>query len=143
MNLRHPFARPGQFAVVHENGLTHIERQHDAAFRKALIDGCPDQVRPKMREALAVIPQPGAAAHSQRYFGPELPAILVRSAPLIDEIDLLLLKSFNLPGFKDWLVLTGFGNDYRMIKAMVAWADLIYARESAEKAEAARQATLH
>jgi hypothetical protein len=32
--------------------------------------------------------------------------------------------NLDLPGFKQWLDATGYGNDYRMIKAMDAWAQM-------------------
>lgn len=132
------YAQPGQFAVVQKDGMTLIERDHDTAFRRALMDGCPPQIRSKMHEALAVLPLPGAAAHSKRYFGAELDSILKRTAPLIDELDVHLLTRCHLTGFKNWLQLTGFANDYRMIKAIAAWADMVYAREAAEVAEKQR-----
>lgn len=127
------YAKPGQFQVVRKDGIAWVNQQHDQAFRKALIDGCPPQVRAKMHEALAATPGPGAAGHSKRYFGAELPSILKRCGPLIDELDVFMVGRLNLSGFKDWLTVTNFGNDYRMIKAMTAWADMVYAREDAEK----------
>lgn len=120
------------FPVLFQDGMTRIPRPVDDAFRHALTHGCPDQVRPKIKEALAAIPGTGAAARSRRYFGPELPALLKRVAPLIDELEVFLDTSKNMPGFKRWLELTGFANDYRMIKAMVYWADHVYDREGAE-----------
>lgn len=128
------YAARGEFEVRQEAGVTYIETAHDQAFRKALLDGCPPQIRGKMREALAVVPLPTASAHSKRYFGAELDAILKRTAPLVDELDVLMITRLNLPGFKHWLALTNFACDYRMIKAFAAWADMVYAREAAEKA---------
>jgi hypothetical protein len=113
------------FATVrHGDGFVHIDAAADWAFRKALIDGCPEQIRPKMREALAVIPGKRAAAHSKRYFGKELPAILERCNALIDVLDKFNSERLNLPGFEEWLRTTGFCNDYRMIKALNTWATM-------------------
>ena len=57
------------------------------------MDGVPRQLRPKMHEALSVIPGKGAMAHSQRYFGAELADIKNRIAPLLIELDRVLRKT--------------------------------------------------
>jgi len=117
--------KPLPFHVKRENGVVFIDSVVDAAFRKALLDGVPPSLLPKMREALAAIPDKGSAAHSMRYFGAELAAIKERIGPLLIELNHVLTRSFRLPGLFDWLDATGFGNDYRMIKVLAAWSDLV------------------
>jgi hypothetical protein len=113
------------FAVVNRNGVTWVDRSVDEAFRKALMDGVPPQLRGKMQEALSAIPNERSKAHAERYFGAELPAIKNQIAPLIIELNKVLGERFNLPGLFDWLEITGYGNEYRMIKAFHAWSEFI------------------
>lgn len=105
-------------------GLVWVDKAKDEAFRKALLDGIPVSLRAKMKGALSIIPDKGALAHSQRYFGAELPMITGRTAPLIFALNRYLTEQLQLPGLYDWLNVTGYGNDYRMIKAFDAWAQL-------------------
>lgn len=116
-----------------ELGVNWVEASADAAFRKALMDGCPVPVRPNMQEALAATPPKNARGHSFRYFGDELPSILERVSPLIDELHWFLHHDRNLPNFKQWLQVTGYGDDYRMIKAMAAWAEHMKTVPDSEK----------
>ena len=120
--------KPLPFNVKRENGVVFVDQAVDAAFRKALLDGVPPVLRGKMREALAAIPDKGARAHSMRYFGAELEAINAMVHPLIFELNKMLTTAFNLPGLYDWLDVTNFGNDYRMIKVMKAWAEMVVAK---------------
>lgn len=113
------------FAVRHGDGITWVERAKDEAFRKALLDGVPVSVRPKMREALNALPDNGARAHSMRYFGADLDEIKGQIAPLLIELNKFLTEQRRLPGLFDWLDVTNYGNDYRMIKAFKAWSELI------------------
>ena len=85
----------------------------------------PPVLRGKMREALAATPDKGARAHSMHYFGAELESINAMVHPLIFELNKTLTTAFNLPGLYDWLNVTNFGNDYRMIKVMKAWAEMV------------------
>lgn len=124
--------KPLPFHVKRENGIVFVDSVVDAAFRKALMDGVPPQLRGKMQEALAAIPGKGAAAHSIRYFGNELPAIKQRIGPLLIELNHVLTRSFRLPGLFDWLDATNFGNDYRMIKVFSAWSDMVVAEKRAK-----------
>ena len=117
--------KPFPFPVRRENGVVFIDRAVDEAFRTALRNGVPASLRSKMDEALAATPGKGARAHSVRYFGEELLAITERFAPLMFQLNKTLTEAFNLPGLYDWMDLTGYGNDYRMIKVMAAWAELI------------------
>lgn len=117
--------KPLPFHVKRENGLVHVDSVVDAAFRKALMDGVPPNLRSKMREALAATPDRNARAHSVRYFGAELRPMNDRIAPLLFELNKALTESFRLPGLYDWLNVTNFGNDYRMINVFSAWAEMI------------------
>lgn len=117
------------FTIIREKGMVHVDAKVDAAFRKALTDGVPPQLRGKMREALAATPGADAMNHAIRYFGgPEKIAdIKNRIAPLLLEFNRMCTESFALSGLFDWLEVTGFGNDYRMIKAFLAWAEMVNA----------------
>jgi hypothetical protein len=114
------------FTIVRDKGVVHVDAKVDAAFRKALMDGVPPQIRSKMREALAATPGAHAMEHSIRYFGGQagISDVKNRIALLLVEFNRLLTESFALPGIFDWLEVTGFGNDYRMIKAFLAWAEM-------------------
>ena len=113
------------FTIRRENGVVFIDSVVDAAFRKALLDGVPPNLRGKMREALAATPDSGAMAHSIRYFGAELPEIKNQVGPLLIELNRVLSERFGLQGLFDWLDATNFGNDYRMIKVFYAWSEMV------------------
>lgn len=112
------------FPTHQKNGVTWVDAKVDAAFRKALMAGVPPNLRSKMQEALAATPGAGAMAHSIRYFGDELEEIKIAVGPLIEELSRLLSNTYGMPGFVDWLNLTNFGNDYRMIKVFKAWSEM-------------------
>ena len=112
------------FPIVRRHGLVFVDTMIDQAFRRALMDGIPPPLRGKMREALAVVPSKEAQGHSVRYFGPKLADIKNRIAPLLIELNRFLSESRNLPGLFEWLDATNYGNDYRMIKAFLAWAEM-------------------
>ncbi len=113
------------FPICRENGVVFVDSAADAAFRKALMDGVPPNLRSKMREALAATPDRGAMAHSYRYFGAELPEIQKQTEPLLIELNRVLSERFDLRGLFDWLDATNFGNDYRMIKVFHAWSEMV------------------
>jgi hypothetical protein len=115
------------FAVISDpkHKLNLIDQGADWAFREALLRGAPPPtVRPLMKQALDRIPKANAAAYSRQYFGKELPEILARCQPLIDELHVFFHQYLKLPGFMQWLNATGYGNDYLMIKAFAAWSEL-------------------
>lgn len=112
------------FRVKRENGIVWVDKAADAAFRKALLDGVPSNLRAKMQEALAATPDAGAMAHAKRYFGDELPAIMEQVFPLMFQLNKYLAEQLKLPGLFDWLNITNYGNDYRMIKVMKAWSEM-------------------
>lgn len=109
------------------DGVIWVVGKADEAFRKALMAGVPPSIRPKMHEALSVIPDAGAMAHSVRYFGPELADIKNRIAPLLINLDRFLRDRHGMPSIFDWLQATNYGSDYRMIKAFAAWAEMVNA----------------
>ena len=105
--------------TFNDQGMTFIDRDSDERFRKALLDGVPPSLRSKMREALAVTPDPHRDyAHSCRYFGDELQTIGERIKPLSVALD----RRF--PGLCDWLIMTGYTNNYKMVKVFDAWAHM-------------------
>jgi hypothetical protein len=110
------------FRTFHKDGLRFIERGADEAFRKALLAGVPVSLRTKMKEALANYPDDRSLGHSQRYFGDELQAIADRCKPLTQELDSYMERTLKLPGFRKWMIATGYTNEYRMIKVFDAWA---------------------
>ena len=112
------------FPTHSHQGVRFIEAAADAAFRKALKDGCPPQLRSKMHEALSDIPGKGAMAHSVRYFGKELADIKNRIAPLLFELEGYMRNRLDLHGFWEWLDLTNFGNHYKLIKVLDQWAQM-------------------
>jgi hypothetical protein len=113
------------FTVRHDNGVTWIDRNADAAFRKALIDIAPAALRGRMRRALAATPDPARDyARSQRYFGDRLPEIIARIQPLSQRLDRYMETVLGRPGFCEWLILTGYTNHYEMVKAFDEWAQM-------------------
>ena len=113
------------FAHYNDKNIRWIERGADEAFRRALMAGVPPQLRSKMHRALAAVPNPAKdLAHSRRYFGDRLDEIAERVRPLISLIDLYLRESWKLPGFRDWLNLTGYANHYEMVKVFYEWAQM-------------------
>lgn len=115
---------PPPFRIKRENGIVWIDKAVDQAFRKALLDGVPTNLRGKMMEALAATPNAGARAHSKRYFAGELPAIMAEVSPLLEVLNQFLQNQLQLPGLYDWLNETNYGNDYRMIKVFKAWSEM-------------------
>lgn len=112
------------FVAYQDKGVTWIDAIADQRFRKILLDGVPPQLRSKMQEALAATPDPRRdLAHSQRYFGVELETISSRIRPLFEAFD----RQF--PGFGDWLILTGYTNEYRMVKVFNEWAQMKVVRD--------------
>lgn len=113
------------FVHMHQDGIAFVERNADAAFRKALMDGVPASLRGKMQRALAAIPNPTRDfAHCQRYFGDRLPAIGERIKPLAQQLDRTMETALGLPGFADWLIMTGYTNHYEMVKVFDEWAQM-------------------
>jgi hypothetical protein len=110
--------------IHRQNGVVFVPAPVDAAFRKALLDGVPASLHPKMKEALAATPHRGSRAHAQRYFGDEANEVFVHAATFAQDLHRFLAQRFGLEGLLDWLTATGYGNDYRMIKVFAEWARL-------------------
>lgn len=115
---------PVPFGFKRENGVLFVESAVDAAFRKALLAGVPASLRIKMQVALAATPQKGARAHTMRYFGAEADAVCTSAAELAQELHRFLRTNYQLDGLLEWLTLTGYGNDYRMVKVFHEWAKM-------------------
>lgn len=117
--------KPATLTVRYENGVVLVDAAADAAFRKALMDGVPPQLRPKMLEALGAQPLPNAVRamrEARKHFGPEADEVFAAAAELAAELHRFLERNFALQGLLDWLTATGLGNDYRMIKVFYEWA---------------------
>ena len=98
----------------------HIRADVDRHFREALRNAAtraPAVARFHIRAALENGPSRGGGAEAMAFFGSEIDVKLKLTAPLIDGIEI------NAPGFKKWLQATGFGNDLRMIRGFVDWAE--------------------
>lgn len=122
------------FTVRYEGGLVLVDSAADAAFRKALMDGVPPQLRSKMMEALSADLQPNATRAmkaARRHFGKEADQVFALAAELAAELHRFLERQFGIQGLLDWLTVTGLGNDYRMIAVFYEWAGM--AKAHAEK----------
>lgn len=99
----------------------------DRRFRRALLEaskvGGPE-AQDQIRSALANGPSRGGIAETLRYFGKTDARFLAHTAHIIDGIEV------TVPGFKQWLEATGFGNDKTMIRGFLAWADYVNAEGS-------------
>ncbi|WP_439392341.1 hypothetical protein ACRQ5Q_22360 [Bradyrhizobium sp. PMVTL-01] len=119
--------KPEPFTVRYENGLVLVSSEADAAFRKALMDGVPTPLRAKMMDALSAPLQPNARKamrEAQRHFGAEANEAFAAASELAAELHRFLERNFQLQGLLDWLTVTGYGNDYRMIKVFYEWAKM-------------------
>ncbi len=111
------------FNFFADKGVTWIDKNTDERFRKALMDGVPYPLRSKMQLALAATPNPAEdIGHSQRYFGDRLQDIADRSKPLVDALDTYMATRMNLTGFRNWMIMTGYTNHYRMIVVFDEWS---------------------
>lgn len=113
------------FRHYNDKNIRWIDRTADQAFRRALMVGVPPSLRGKMHRALAAVPNPAKdLAHSQRYFGAELPAIAARARAVVEQLDAYLHDTLNLPGLCEWLRMTGYDNHYEMVKVFNEWAQM-------------------
>lgn len=117
----HEMSQP--FATFARQGVRYVDSNADQAFRKALMAGVPVALRSKMQLALTATPNPAKdIGHSQRYFGDRLQDIADRSKPLVDALDTYMATKMSLPGFRDWMIVTGYTNHYRMIVVFDEWS---------------------
>lgn len=107
--------------TIHKDGINWIDRASDERFRHLLIHGAPRSVSLKLKDALSRHPKANAREYSEAHFGAELPVICAAVAPLVDLL-CDYYESIGAPRFREWLSLTGYGDDYRFISAMVEWA---------------------
>jgi hypothetical protein len=114
--------KPDPFPIIRRNGIVWVDKRIDQEFRKALLQGVPPILRPKMQEALSAYPDDRARAHSERYFKGEVEEIVKEIAPLLIALNHVLSHAFNLPGLFDWLNVTHYGDSYKMIKVFREWA---------------------
>ena len=113
------------FVARRGNGVRGVESNADAAFRNALLAFAPEAPRKHILEALRNGPTGDGGKHAIRYFGADkIQGIAEQVRPLTDAIEIAFATKLGRPGFKQWLNITDFGNDYRMIKGFVAWAEL-------------------
>lgn len=111
--------------------VVQIPRAEDNAFRKFLIDHCPEQVRHRIKDGLTNGPKPHGAAHAIRYFGAdEVRAIGLRCVPLLHRLEL------RCPRLIAWLGASQFANDYRILKAFDEWAAIENGRDPAAQMSA-------
>jgi len=113
---------PETLASFSQGGRAPIRKDRDEKFRKGLSEAARHGgrwARFHIANALSNGPSPRGAAEAMEYFGAELDLKLKLTAGVVDGLEV------SLPGFKHWLVLTGFGNDKTMIRGFVAWAEYV------------------
>lgn len=65
------------------------------------------------------------APELQSHFGKDLPIVQQVIVPLVQSLEGMI------PGFMDWMTITGFGNDKDMAIAMVTWSEALAAPRNA------------
>ena len=111
--------------VIQGQGFVRIDTASDEWFRRMLKEGGPTQtIRAKFAAALnGRYPHADARQFSERHYGAEnLKRIVAHCDPLIRALEAWYEKQGHR-GFIDWLNITGWGNDYKLIAAFEAWAD--------------------
>lgn len=98
------------------NGHVIVAASVDRAMRDFLVQRSPKTVSKFFRRALSQM-HPGTVAQAKAFFGAELDAILIKTAPVVDECEQYC------PGIKSWLAQTGWANDFMMIRAFARWAE--------------------
>ena len=119
-----PIAAPS-IGRGHKN-LVMVNGNLDRAFRDALLAIAPEPARKHFREAFAGggMPKGDGGAHARAYFGADkIPAISSLIRPLSDELEEFMTRTLRFAGFNEWLTQTGWGDDYRIIKGLMAWAE--------------------
>lgn len=70
-----------------------------------------------IHRALRNGPSRQGAQETISHYGDNLNAMMHLTAPLVDTLEVAM------PGFKQWLAVTGFANDLTMFKGFVKWAE--------------------
>jgi hypothetical protein len=112
---------PANVAMFTKDRRSYVQRDIDARYRKTLLaavtaDGG-RKARWHVNAALENGPSSEGAAETIRFFGDELSEKLQLTAQIVDGLEIAA------PGLKKWLEMTGFGNDCRMVRGFVAWAE--------------------
>ncbi len=107
--------------IKREGMIAWVDRESDERFRKLLIHGAPAPVARKIYLALCETPQANAREEAEKHFGAELAELVKTLTPLMDWLE-NYFDSIGAEGFVQWLNVTGYGNDVRMISAMAEWA---------------------
>lgn len=97
----------------------HVDRNYRDGLKALVMQDGGERARWYIGNALSNGPSRGGYAESARYFGKEFDTKLKLTAPVVDACEIAM------PGFKEWLVRTGFGNDKTMIRGFVAWAETL------------------
>lgn len=111
-----PYRRPDRVKVK-------VRVDVDHRFRRALLAAVGEaggkRARTLIGAALLAGPaEDGVAACLQRFGSPErLRTVLAGTELIIEGVEI------TCPGFKDWLCVTGFGNDPTLIEGFAAWAE--------------------
>lgn len=117
-----PIAAP--FIARGHKNLVCVEGNQDRAFRESLLAIAPEPARKHFREAFLNGPKGDGGRHATAYFGAEkIAGIQAQIHPVCDEIEEFMARTLRFPGFNQWLTLTGWGDDYRIIKGLIAWAE--------------------
>ena len=136
-----PLAAP--FVARQNQGVAGVEAHADAAFRNLLLTFAPPGPRKHFLDGLRNGPQGDHGAHARRYFGEDkIRAISEQTSALVDLVEVAFATRCGRPGFKRWLGITDFGNDYRMIKGFLAWSELKKADDAKRAAEASDAASV-
>ena len=126
------------FVARQNQGVAGVEAHADAAFRNLLLTFAPPGPRKHFLDGLRNGPQGDHGAHARRYFGEDkIQAISEQTSALVDLVEVAFATRCDRPGFKRWLGITDFGNDYRMIKGFLAWSELKKAEDAKHAAEMA------
>jgi hypothetical protein len=92
----------------------------DRRYRAALLEGSKaggHRAHWHISNALQNGPSRGGLAETLAYFKEHDASFLACTAELVDGLEI------TVPGFKRWLEATGFGNDVRMVRGFLAWAE--------------------
>lgn len=111
------------FAFIYDqaSGRRQIPLDIDRKYRKGLVEAAA-KAPLALRQFLISFdngPDRDGAQGAISYFGNDLDLKLKLTAQMVDNLEVAM------PGFKRWLEVTGFGNDKRMIRGFVAWAEYV------------------